>query len=200
MRRNFRTQCFTAPVSTPTVRLAVACAIVLALILTAAESARGAFPGANGAITFTRCTPGSDCSSVANYQIWLMEADGSGQHQLVPEPGFFAGYSTFSADGRWIAFQRCTGDPADPRCGVAKVDAHGQNLAQLAPLVPDPIGGGGDDHPAFSPDGSQMVFENLMNNIAVMGADGSNPHELTAAATTAIRSSRRTGARSSSSA
>ena len=179
MRRNFRPHCLTAPVSTPTVRLAVACAVALAVILTAAGSARAAFPGANGSITFTRCTAGSDCQSAASYQVWLMEADGSGQHQLVQEPGFFAGYSSFSADGRWIAFQRCTGDPADPRCGIAKVDAHGQNLMQLTPLVPDPIGGGGDDSPAFFPDGGQIVFENLLNNIAVMGADGSNPHELT---------------------
>jgi hypothetical protein len=179
MRRNVRTQCLAAPTRIHTLRLALACAVVLAAILTAAGSARAAFPGVNGAIAFTRCTPGSDCQSSANYQIWLMEADGSGQHQLLPEPGFFAGYSTFSADGRWIAFQRCTGDPADPLCGIAKVDAHGQNLTQLTPLVKDSIGGGGDDHPAFSPDGSQIVFESLMNNIAVMGADGSGPHELT---------------------
>ncbi|HEX4671114.1 MAG TPA: hypothetical protein VH279_02540, partial [Solirubrobacteraceae bacterium] len=149
------------------------------MILSAAGSARAAFAGANGEISFTRCQPGSDCTSTASYQIWLMEADGSGQHQLVPEPGFFAGYSSFSADGRWIAFQRCKGTAADPLCGIAKVDAHGQNLTQLTPLVADPIGGGGDDHPAFSPDGTQIVFEDLMNNIAVMGADGSNPHELT---------------------
>jgi Tol biopolymer transport system component len=179
MPRNFRPHCFPASVSAPTVRLAVACAVVLAVLLTATGSARAAFPGANGAISFTRCTPGLDCQSEASYQIWLMEADGSGQHQVVQDPGFFAGYSSFSADGHWIAFQRCTGDPADPRCGIAKVDAHGQNLTQLTPLVPDPIGGGGDSSAAFSPDGSQIVFENLMNNIAVMGADGSNLHELT---------------------
>ncbi|TML06815.1 MAG: hypothetical protein E6G41_05895 [Actinobacteria bacterium] len=178
MPRNLRTHCFAAPVRTHTLRLAVACAVVLALILAAAQSAHAAFPGANGQISFTRCTAGSDCSSSANYQLWLMEADGSGQHQLVAEPGFFAGYATFSADGRWIAFQRCTGDAAAPSCGVAKVDAHGQNLTQLTPLAPDP-GTGGDDHPAFSPDGSQIVYEDLNNNIAVMGADGSNSHLLT---------------------
>jgi dipeptidyl aminopeptidase/acylaminoacyl peptidase len=133
MRRNFRPHCFTASVSAPTVRLAVACAVVLAVILTATGSARAAFPGANGAISFTRCTPGLDCQSEASYQIWLMEADGSGQHQVVQDPGFFAGYSSFSADGRWIAFQRCTGDPADPRCGIAKVDAHGQNSRNSRP-------------------------------------------------------------------
>ena len=179
MPRNLRTQCLTAPAWGPTVRLAVACAVVFAVILTVAGSARAAFPGANGQIAFTRCAAGSDCSSEASYQLWLMEADGSGQHQLVQEPGFFAGYSAFSADGRWIAFRRCTGDPANPLCGIAKVDAHAQNLTQLTPLVPDSTGGGGDDSPGFSPDGSQIVFENLHNNIAVVGADGSNLHELT---------------------
>jgi dipeptidyl aminopeptidase/acylaminoacyl peptidase len=177
MRRN--AQCFTTPVWTSAIRLALACAVVFALILSSAESARAAFPGTNGEITFTHCQAGSDCGSNASYQIWLMEADGSGQHQLIPEPGFFAGHSTFSADGRWVAFQRCNGDPAKPLCGIAKVDAHGQNLTQLTPLAPDPIGGGGDDYPAFSPDGTQIVFEDLQNRIAVMGADGSNLHELT---------------------
>lgn len=159
--------------------LIVICAVALVAILSAGQSARAAFPGANGAISFTRCTPDSDCSSPASFQIWLMEADGGGQHQLVPEPGYFADYSTISADGRWIAFQRCKGDPANPLCGIAKVDAHGQNLTQLTPLVPDSIGGGGDDAPAFSPDGGQIVFEDIANNIAVMNADGSNLHELT---------------------
>src|SRR4051794_14253774 len=106
---------------TSTVRLAAACAVSLALLLSAAGSARAAFPGVNGQIAFTHCSEGSDCASITSYQLWLMEADGSGNHQLVPEPGFFAGYATFSADGRWIAFQRCKGTAADPLCGIAKV-------------------------------------------------------------------------------
>jgi hypothetical protein len=179
MRSSFHAHCFTAPHRTRALRLAVAGALVLATLLAGARTARAAFPGVNGEIAFTRCQPGSDCSSFASYQIWLMEADGSGQRQLTSDPGVFAEDSTFSADGRWIAFQRCNGDPADPRCGIAKIDAHGQNLAQLTPMVPDTLGTGGDASPAFSPDGSRIVYENLKNNIAVMGADGSNPHELT---------------------
>jgi dipeptidyl aminopeptidase/acylaminoacyl peptidase len=157
----------------------MASAVVLAVILSAAQSARAAFPGTNGAVAFTRCEAGSDCTSAASYRIWLMEADGSDQHQVVSDPGFSAEYPAVSADGRWIAFQRCKGDAANQLCGIAKVDAHGQNLTQLTPLAPDPAGSGGDQAPGFSPDGSQIVFEDVTNNIAVMGADGSNLHELT---------------------
>jgi len=176
MSQTFR---FTAPSWIPTARRALACAAVLALILTAAQSARAAFPGANGAIAFTHCRAGSDCRNASSYEIWLMEADGTNRHQLVSDPGFSAQYPAISADGRWIAFQRCQGDDANPLCGIAKVDAHGQNLTQLTPLAPDPTGSGGDQAPGFSPDGSQIVFEDVKNNIAVMGADGSNLHELT---------------------
>jgi Tol biopolymer transport system component len=176
MRHTARPQCLVAP---PIVRRALACAVVLAMILTAAQSARAAFPGANGAIAYSHCRAGADCTSSASYDIWLMDADGTNQHQLVSDPGFSAQYPAISADGRWIAFERCQGDDANPLCGIAKVDAHGQNLTQLTPLAPDPKGSGGDQSPGFSPDGSQIVFEDVKNNIAVMGADGSNLHELT---------------------
>src|ERR1700751_2730725 len=98
MRHSFRLQSFTAA------RCALACAAVLALILAAAQSAPAAFPGANGAIGVTHCRTRSDATASGSYELWLMDADGANQHQLVADPGSSAGYPATSADGRWIAF------------------------------------------------------------------------------------------------
>lgn len=153
---------------------AVLAGLVLVALALAPGVAHAAFPGANGRIVFSRCEDG--VSTCDNFQVWVMNPDGTGQARLAPDaPGFFQEDPAFSADGRVVALQRCIPDsPVSYKCAIAVVDAHGQGLKQLTPLDSVP----GDDYPAFSPDGSLIVF-NRDGDIWMMGSDGSNPHALT---------------------
>ena len=83
--------------------------------------------------------------------IWIMNRDGSGQHQLVHDPGYQDFDSTWSPDGTHIAFSRC----AVPfgNCGIATANADGTGIRTIV-----------DDNwfagtPRYSPDGRRIVFD-----------------------------------------
>jgi Tol biopolymer transport system component len=84
--------------------------------------------------------------------IWLMDADGGNPRLIAAAPGndeFL--FPRFSPDGRRIAFHRRAASPVQADVWVMNADGSGQTrLTHLS---------GG--HPAWSPDGKQIVFYSL---------------------------------------
>ena len=62
-------------------------------------------------------------------EIWIMDRDGTGQHQLVHDPGHVNFDAAWSPDGTEIAFSRCP-VPFGP-CGIAVADADGTGIKTL---------------------------------------------------------------------
>lgn len=127
------------------------------------------------------------CSDVSgSWEIWTMRADGTGQRQLT-HLGGFATFPDISPNGRKVVFGATEG--ADEHNEIYVVDArngHGlRALTSCAAFGP----GCSNDTPAWSPDGTRIVFlhfddidadENPVNEqVWVMDADGSNKHPLT---------------------
>ena len=109
-----------------------------------------------------------------NFEIYSMNADGSGQTRLTANPAFDATPS-FSADGTKIAF-------ASSRTGngdiyVMNADGGGQTRLTTSTAI--------DGFPAFSPDGTKIAFTSGRTgngDIYVMNADGSGQTRLTTSA------------------
>lgn len=152
--------------------------LLCALFALTAASANAAFPGANGKIVATACETRQPCD--VNFFNWTMNPDGSAGSRLVSSPGFLDEDAAYSADGRWITFGRCVDVSGTFHCGIAIVDAHGQNLVVLTPTD-----GPTDDYPAFSPDRTQIIFTRG-SDTWIMGSDGSNAHLLESGAVNAV--------------
>jgi dipeptidyl aminopeptidase/acylaminoacyl peptidase len=112
-----------------------------------------------------------------DYDIWVMDADGSDVEQVLNDPGDER-YPGFSPDGRKIVFR--SDRDGDPEIFV--MDANGTNIVQLTSN--DLF----DSAPAWSPDGTQIAFERAVSEtgpghptyeIWVMDADGFNQRQLT---------------------
>jgi Tol biopolymer transport system component len=82
-------------------------------------------------------------------ELYIANADGSGERKLFPTSGFDY-HASFSADGKWIVFtsERNGSGQAD----IYRVRADGSGLERL---TDDPAL---DDQAALSPDGSQLAF------------------------------------------
>jgi serine/threonine protein kinase/Tol biopolymer transport system component len=99
----------------------------------------------DGRITYTSISSG-------NYDLWIMQPDGSGQKQLTSAiPGSIYhthNYQSVSADGRYIFFtsDRVTGVPH-----IWRVDANGSNPKQLT-------NGSGESFAQVTPDGQSVLF------------------------------------------
>ncbi len=137
--------------------LASAASLVLATV------AAGTFPGRNGKIAFT----GGD------YDIYVVNPDGSGRRQLTRGPGADLNPKV-SRDGRKIAFRRVRRDD-DPDFYVVR--SNGIDLRRVPGSRPS------DCCPAFSPDGRYIAFDSDRRGdtvqIWVMRADGTRPRQLT---------------------
>ena len=117
----------------------------------------GTFPGPNGQIAFVKGVNGESETD----EIFVMNADGSGQTQLInndvsdEEP-------SWSPDGEKIAFSGFGDDDSDGR-GVFVMNADGSDVNRLTD----------GSQPSWSPDGEKIAFSND-DEIYVMNADDSS--------------------------
>jgi Tol biopolymer transport system component len=113
-------------------------------------------------------------------QIWIMNADGSGQHRLLPDPWFVDYFPSFSPDGTRVVFNRCR--PDFEACAIYRINANGTGLTAITPFKVSVQ----DIAPAYSPDGSTIAFNGngrggVRLAVYLMNADGSNVRRLTRA-------------------
>jgi tol-pal system beta propeller repeat protein TolB len=102
-----------------------------------------------------------------DYDIWVMNADGTNQKNLTDSPELDEYEPDWSPDGAKIAFTN--GSSSD----IWVINADGSRRVNLTntPSV-------GDDHPAWSPNGNKIAFESR-GDISKMNADGSRQVNLT---------------------
>jgi TolB protein len=119
------------------------------------------------------------CSSVGDpvgqFDIWTMKQNGKDKQRLT-QLGGGAIFPDFSPDGTEIAFNARPAGAANADIYVMNADGSG-----LTPLT-NPAAPGNDLWPAWSPDGSKIVFvsdRTGLNQVWMMNADGSGQHQLT---------------------
>ena len=136
-------------------------ALCVGIALSSAEPAH-----AQGKIAF-----GSDRSS-GDYDVYIMNPDGSGVTQLTTDPAR-DNQPSFSPDGSKILFYSHR-DGSTSEIYVMNSDGSAQTRLTNSP--------GNDFHPSFSPDGTRIAFHSNRDGdfeIFVMNADGSEPTQVT---------------------
>jgi Tol biopolymer transport system component len=129
-----------------------------------AGSARAAFPGSNGKIAFFSDRDG-------NYEIYSMNADGSGQTNLTNNAAADE-FTKWSSDGTKIAFA----SDRDGNAEVYSMNADGSGQTRLTNNAAF------DLFPVWSPDGSRIAFSTTRDGnyeVYSMNADGSGQTRLT---------------------
>jgi hypothetical protein len=110
-------------------------------------------------------------AGLVNYEIYVMDADGSNPVNLTNHPAIDAGLAV-SPDGTKIAFSTRRGDGD---LDVYVMNADGSNPVNLTKHPAEDVG------PVWSPDGMKIAFSRggqYGGQIYVMNADGSNPVNL----------------------
>ena len=132
----------------------------------------------------SRSTPFADLSDEEienyawNYDIWIMDADGSNQRPLVQLPGWDT-YPSLSPSGEQILWRRVLEEEGVRNSEIFIADADGANYRNITnnPAF--------DGYPVYSPDGKWILFASNrgdVNNkfrLYVMRPDGSNVLQLT---------------------
>ena len=122
---------------------------------------------ADGRITYTSNASG-------NNDIWIMEADGSGQKQLTPSTEGNVHhnqlYQSVSPDGRYILF---TSDRSSDMPHIWRMDSNGSNLKQLTNSA-------GEGLQQATPDGRWVIyFEITSKSLSKVSIDGGAPIRIT---------------------
>jgi len=120
-----------------------------------------------GRIAFTSDHPDG------NSEIWVMDADGTGQRRLTVGPGWANNESPdWSPDGSKIAFD--SDRDGHRQIYVMNADGTGQTNLSNSPAY--------DESPSWSPDGAEITFQSNRDGnweIYVMNADGTGQANLT---------------------
>jgi Tol biopolymer transport system component len=130
----------------------------------------------NGKIAFAGILP-RDARTTNNWEIYTVNADGSGFAKLTNNPATDV-YPSWSPDGRKIAFTRndalVTNSGTNEDIYVMDADGTGQKRLTDTNV---------DSYPAWSPDGSKIAFVSGRtggsHDIFIMDADGGNVRRLT---------------------
>ncbi len=129
-------------------------------------------------VAYGRFTPGSGTDRWGTHAVgpvtdlWVMNADGSGQINLTDRPESTDQGPSWSPDGTRIAFESYFGE-----WNVWVMNADGSNRANLTSTA-----GTLDYAPAWSPDGTKIAFQSNRDgdeDIWMMNPDGSEPAHLT---------------------
>jgi TolB protein len=132
---------------------------------------------------------GRQIAFVSNWQVWVMNADGSGQRRLTHN-GARNFTPRWSPDGQRIAFERrvgrvnyghCNGCGRAAKLEVWVMNADGSEARMLAQEGAEPV---------WSPDGGKLAFTKILrrdlrsgrpveSDIYVMNADGGGQRNLT---------------------
>lgn len=146
---------------------------VLALgTLLSTAPAQASFPGQNGRIVFAS-------NATGDYDLYTMNADGSGAVNLTRSPARDDYHAEWSADGNRIAFE--SGPTGTAALGFAFNDiwvmnADGSEPKRLTGAA------GRDGHPSWSPDGDRIAFLSYRDgdgDIYTIRPDGSDLRQLT---------------------
>jgi Tol biopolymer transport system component len=98
------------------------------------------------------------------WQLWKINADGTGLAQFAATPGYSCGSAQWSPDGTLVAFDLRRVDEPLTASQVAVIRADGSGLRLLGP----------GSMPSFSPDGTHLVIHTYDSpqTIVVMNVDG----------------------------
>jgi TolB protein len=153
----------------------VASFVAVFALLALPPLAHAAFPGANGKIVFYSNRDDPDpvgCFSAGNcnFDIYSMNADGSGITRLTDDPAADID-PVWSPDGAKIAFQRCDAfcEPnGSADVWVMNADGSGETMV-IAGMMP-----------AWSPDGTKLAFRRTVfpSGLVVADADGTGLDQL----------------------
>lgn len=117
-------------------------------------------------------------SASANRQLWIMNANGTGQHLLLNEPPFYDIQPSFSPDGSQIVFARF----GPINSAIYRVQADGTQLTAITQYNVNPDTD--DLDPSYSPDGNTIAFtsffrDGVLSANFLMSDEGLDIHELT---------------------
>src|SRR5215470_10318813 len=140
--------------------------------------AQAAFPGANGRIVFDTAFSHRPQVFTIDGQVWVMNADGTAQHQLTHQAGFMNQQPSWSPDGRKIVFSHCAVPFGFTEfCDLDVMNADGSGLKKL-------LGGNWvNQGPEYSPNGHKIAFYSNRGGytcaVWVMNANGGGVKRLT---------------------